>query len=126
MNKLMIAPMAMLAVVLVPAAAPADLPQGAAAPDFTTASALAGLIRLVCREREREYLFRRVQRGGEKCRERLFRNSDLVSRDRQSSFHNVEDAFRRPAVALWVMKDTLRNPVGLEVGRGKEVLSRRE
>ena len=42
MNKLMIAPMAMLAAVLVPAAAPADLPQGAAAPDFTTASALAG------------------------------------------------------------------------------------
>ena len=42
MNKLMIAPIALVAALLVPAAAPADLPQGAAAPDFTTASALAG------------------------------------------------------------------------------------
>lgn len=42
MNKLMIAPLAGLAAILVPAAAPADLPLGAAAPDFTTASALAG------------------------------------------------------------------------------------
>ena len=42
MNKLMIAPLAGLAAILVPAAAPADLPLGATAPDFTTASALAG------------------------------------------------------------------------------------
>ena len=43
MNKFMIAPVALAAALLVPAAAPADLPQGAAAPDFTTASALAGV-----------------------------------------------------------------------------------
>ena len=43
MNKQMIAPLAVFAALLVPAAAPADLPQGAAAPDFTTASALAGV-----------------------------------------------------------------------------------
>jgi peroxiredoxin Q/BCP len=43
MNKLMIAPLVVLAAILVPAAAPADLPQGATAPDFTTASALKGI-----------------------------------------------------------------------------------
>ncbi len=42
MNKLIIAPLTLLAAMLVPAAAPADLPQGALAPDFTTASASAG------------------------------------------------------------------------------------
>ena len=42
MNKLMTASLAALAALIVPAAAPADLPQGAVAPDFTTASALAG------------------------------------------------------------------------------------
>ena len=43
MSKLMIVPLALLAALLVPAATLADLPQGAAAPDFTTASALAGV-----------------------------------------------------------------------------------
>lgn len=43
MNKLMIAPLAMVTAILIPSVAPADLPQGAAAPDFTTASALAGV-----------------------------------------------------------------------------------
>ena len=42
MRKLMIAPVAMLTVMLVSAAAPADLPQGAKAPEFATATALAG------------------------------------------------------------------------------------
>lgn len=42
MNKLMIAPVAMLTAILIPAAAPANLPKGAVAPDFSTASALAG------------------------------------------------------------------------------------
>jgi len=42
MLKLMTASIAAAAALLVSAAAPADLPQGAAAPDFTTASALAG------------------------------------------------------------------------------------
>ena len=42
MKKFVIAPLAIFAALLMPAAAPADLPQGAAAPDFTTASALAG------------------------------------------------------------------------------------
>lgn len=42
MNKLIVAPLTLLAAMLVPAAAPADLPQGALAPDFTTASAAAG------------------------------------------------------------------------------------
>ena len=42
MNKLIVAPLTLLAATLVPAAAPADLPQGALAPDFTTASAAAG------------------------------------------------------------------------------------
>ena len=41
MNKLIFAPLTVLAAMLVPAAAPADLPQGALAPDFTTASASA-------------------------------------------------------------------------------------
>ena len=42
MNKLIVAPLAVAAAMLMPAAAPADLPQGALAPDFTTASASAG------------------------------------------------------------------------------------
>ena len=42
MNKMMIASLALLTALLVPAAAPADLPQGARAPEFATATALAG------------------------------------------------------------------------------------
>lgn len=42
MKKLLTVPLALIAALLVPAAAPADLPQGALAPDFTTATALAG------------------------------------------------------------------------------------
>lgn len=42
MKKLMFTPLALAAALVLPAAAPADLPQGATAPDFTTASALAG------------------------------------------------------------------------------------
>ena len=42
MNKPLTATLASLAALLVPAAAPAELPQGALAPDFTTAAASAG------------------------------------------------------------------------------------
>lgn len=42
MNKLLIAPFALAALLAIPAAAPAELPQGAKAPDFVTASAAAG------------------------------------------------------------------------------------
>jgi len=42
MNKLMFAALALLGSLALPAAAPADLPQGATAPDFSTPSALAG------------------------------------------------------------------------------------
>ncbi len=45
MKMRMIAPMAMLTGLLVTAAAPADLPKGAKAPEFATATALAGQVK---------------------------------------------------------------------------------
>ncbi|MFM5918346.1 MAG: peroxiredoxin [Novosphingobium sp.] len=42
MNKLLIASLTLATALAVPSAAPADLPKGASAPAFTTASALAG------------------------------------------------------------------------------------
>ena len=56
MNRFLIAPLALAAMIAVPTAAPAELPQGALAPDFTTASALAG--------QERQFDLRAALRKG--------------------------------------------------------------
>ncbi len=77
------------------------------------------LLLLIGRERQRQHVFRRMQRHPQQGREGLFGNGDLVGWNGQSAFDDMEDALRGAAVALGIVQHALRNAIGVQIGRRK-------
>ena len=81
---------------------------------------------LIRGERQRENLWRRPQCGGEQRSECLLGNGYFVSWNRKTAFDNMKNSLRGPAIGFWIMEDSLRQAIRLQIWRRESIRAGRQ
>ena len=79
-------------------------------------------LRLRGGERKAHDVTRRIERKCEHFPEYILRHGDLVVGNRQTAFGDMENSLRGPAVAFWVMQNTVCDAIGID-DLGTELVS---